>query len=533
VTWLSVHTMDRFLRDKIGEKFSAVLSSTSDKLDTWYQQRGFQLGVIANGPLLVSNLQRMDAGSGRAEKIRAAREIAPYLEHVLGRIPQLDGLFLTDRGGSTLVWVGERIELPMGMRAQIEQVDREGVSPMMFSQGRRIQIISRRIGDTDDESQLTLHAILHAGELDRILDQQSRAIAGHVSLAGPDGLYLASSTADIRETGYPHPPPAAGAPNEVREYSTSDDLRVVSSATSFGRFGWTVVVEEPYDQAFAPVLSAIRRVVGLNLAIVSLFSIVAYRVAVSMVKPIDALSRAARRISKNEKNVEIPHSNSRDEVGLLTRAFSEMTSRIDSHKRQLEDAHEEVESANDELRAKNQELQDMNEVLGQLSVTDGLTQLHNHRYFQDFLAKETKRAGRTHDPLALILVDIDHFKRWNDRLGHAAGDEILRRIAQVMTTLIRSTDLLARYGGEEFALVAPGTPLEGAVQLAEKMRATIAETRFFLDPPSEPESVTVSIGVALYEGDRKNFFKRADQALYRAKAEGRDCVVVAESGPEG
>jgi diguanylate cyclase (GGDEF)-like protein len=94
-----------------------------------------------------------------------------------------------------------------------------------------------------------------------------------------------------------------------------------------------------------------------------------------------------------------------------------------------------------------------------------------------------------------------------------------------MSELLRTTDILARYGGEEFALIAPGTSLEGAVQLAEKMRGTIGRTRFFLDPPSERQSVTVSMGVALYCGDRKRLFSEADQALYRAKGAGRDCVM--------
>jgi two-component system cell cycle response regulator len=177
-------------------------------------------------------------------------------------------------------------------------------------------------------------------------------------------------------------------------------------------------------------------------------------------------------------------------------------------------------------------LQRVNEVLEQLSITDGLTRLHNHRFFQDYLTKEVKRADRTAEPLALILIDIDHFKRWNDRLGHSGGDEILRRVANVMNGVIRETDLLARYGGEEFALLATNTEVEGAVQLAEKIRAAIAATSFTLDPPSERDQVTVSIGVAAYYGDRRTLFDEADRALYRAKNAGRDCVMAAEPEDE-
>ena len=101
-----------------------------------------------------------------------------------------------------------------------------------------------------------------------------------------------------------------------------------------------------------------------------------------------------------------------------------------------------------------------------------------------------------------------------------------------MSGFIRESDLLARYGGEEFALVAPNTDLEGAVQLAEQMRAEISTTRFLLDPPSEHQPVTVSIGIAIYAGDRKALFSQADRALYRAKAAGKNCVVIDEEDEE-
>lgn len=167
-------------------------------------------------------------------------------------------------------------------------------------------------------------------------------------------------------------------------------------------------------------------------------------------------------------------------------------------------------------------------MLEQLSITNGLTKLHNHRHFQEVLLRECKRADRNKRPLSLILIDIDRFKLWNDRLGHAGGDEILRHMSEVLTRQIRETDLLARYGGEEFALIAANTDLEGARLLAEKIRVTVCETSFLLDPPSEREPVTVSVGVASYAGDRVRFFGDADRALYHAKESGRDCVMTAE-----
>jgi diguanylate cyclase (GGDEF)-like protein len=126
------------------------------------------------------------------------------------------------------------------------------------------------------------------------------------------------------------------------------------------------------------------------------------------------------------------------------------------------------------------------------------------------------------------MLDIDDFKRLNDRFGHAAGDELLSRIARILNESVRESDLLARYGGEEFVILASGTDLDGARALAEKVRTTIAESSFKLDDSHRPLRVTISIGVASFSGNRKRFFLEADQALYRAKDAGKNCVVVAD-----
>jgi diguanylate cyclase (GGDEF)-like protein len=185
-----------------------------------------------------------------------------------------------------------------------------------------------------------------------------------------------------------------------------------------------------------------------------------------------------------------------------------------------------------ELERRNHELQRANEVLEQLSITDGLTKLHNHRHFQDQYARETRRADRTGAPLAVVLIDIDDFKSLNDLLGHAAGDAVLQAAAGVMSEVVRETDYLARYGGEEFALLAPQTDLEGALALAEKIRLAVAESAFPVVGPDGPVRITVSLGVAPYEGDPAAAFLAADRALYEAKHSGKDCVAWTRVGAE-
>ena len=128
----------------------------------------------------------------------------------------------------------------------------------------------------------------------------------------------------------------------------------------------------------------------------------------------------------------------------------------------------------------------------------------------------------------MLVCDIDDFKRLNDRQGHKAGDELLVGLARILNESIRENDFLARYGGEEFVVLTPVTDAEGAVALAEKVRRAVEESSFILGDSKQLTRVTLSIGVAAYKGNRRAFFEAADQALYRAKAAGKNCVVAAE-----
>lgn len=170
-----------------------------------------------------------------------------------------------------------------------------------------------------------------------------------------------------------------------------------------------------------------------------------------------------------------------------------------------------------------------------LAITDGLTGLKNHRYFQEALALELKRAERHHAPLALIMADIDFFKRVNDTYGHRTGDGVLRRIADILARSIREVDHACRYGGEEFALVLVHTPFQGAERTAERIRKAVAGSIFTTVEEGEGKGreirVTVSAGIAAFpeHGSTPSLLiERADQALYKAKRSGRNRVVVWE-----
>jgi diguanylate cyclase (GGDEF)-like protein len=169
----------------------------------------------------------------------------------------------------------------------------------------------------------------------------------------------------------------------------------------------------------------------------------------------------------------------------------------------------------------------------QLAITDELTSLANHRHFYQQLAREVRRAQRYKRPLTLMMLDLDNFKGYNDRHGHLAGDYALRETAEVLRRNARDVDILARYGGEEFAIILPETDLNQAAFQAERIRAAVA-THAYRGRDSSPQGdLTVSIGVAaLTPGMRKieQLVHDADQALYRAKGQGRNRLELAPVG---
>ena len=165
-------------------------------------------------------------------------------------------------------------------------------------------------------------------------------------------------------------------------------------------------------------------------------------------------------------------------------------------------------------------------------VTDHLTRLYNRRYFMNRAREEVQRSLRHQAPLSVLMVDIDHFKVFNDSYGHATGDRVLQTVARAMKDALRTTDICARHGGEEFSVLLPNTPGENAFYVADRVRRTVSGTRYTgLGLPADV-NITISLGVATCPRDATTLdelMELADRALYKAKAEGRDKVVLYET----
>ena len=162
-----------------------------------------------------------------------------------------------------------------------------------------------------------------------------------------------------------------------------------------------------------------------------------------------------------------------------------------------------------------------------MTILDGLTSVHNKRYFLEFAERELARAVRHKQPLTLVMFDIDHFKQINDTKGHLCGDAVLRSLADRLRPRIRREDLLARYGGEEFAVLLTVTDLQGGLRFAEDLRRRIGDQPFEWE--GESFQVTASLGASCVQGDEQptvtELIRRADEKLYLAKNAGRNRVM--------
>lgn len=514
----------RFLNQKISQDLKNVASQVSRELDLSIKEKIYDVRVFSSSYIVTENLVKiLQEKRSRVEHRAALNVIKDYLQSVRNKFIDYKELLIVDKQGNLLAtsntsrsentspeiahtWIKEA-------RAGRPIIGEAYFDPVL---GTRVMVIGEPIWSASNELLGVLGAKLSVNAIDDVLAGHAQSDTDAVFLINSKGRLLtgAGVPADQQiDKGLDPRILMRLSANRTQPtvYEGSHGLMVIGTMIEVPTLGWAVVVEVDRDKAFAQV----QRLQHLTLLVaggmLGLLGACAYLLALKIVRPLRRLSRGADRVAAGDLQVDLPVHN-RSEVGYLTQVFNHMVAKLRQNR--------------EELATVNAELQKKNEALHLLSITDPLTGLFNRKNLMETLAAEVIRSLRHKHTFALLIIDIDHFKRINDTFGHQKGDDVLRSLADVFRKSIRECDYVARYGGEEFIVLLPETSRQGAIEAAERIRINAGKESAALADGSI--RVTVSIGISLFPDngeDVRTVIQQADKALYAAKDSGRNRTV--------
>jgi len=507
----------RALEKRIIADLHSESSQTAGAVSVFLKERIYDLRVFASSEEVSSNLSRFATGQG---SIPSAR-LREYLRSLHGRFTDFDEMLVLDTEGRVLATSSEQsrpVRLPEEWQATLRR-ENQLVGDAYWDEraGKGKLLVAVPVQRADGRFLGAFAAELNLEPIQNELRSfvEDTGTAGTVYLATEAGGVIASS-GELSDALLATTIPASTLAqlteqeHDAVEYTSISGLEVIGTLERVSPQRWLVIAEKSTSDAFHQVTQF--RNFGL-LVMALLLAIVAgtaYRLGILIVRPLEHLAAGAAEVAMGGLEVDLPPTDTAGEVSALTAVFNHMVAR-------LREKRQELAGTNTQLQRKNEELE-------RLSTTDGLTGLVNHRALMQRLEEEATRSKRTERPFAVMMADVDHFKQYNDEFGHPAGDEVLQRIAALLKEATRTVDCAARYGGEEFAILLPETELDGAMEVAERIRARVEQTEF------PGRAITMSIGLAVFPkdaADTKGIVAAADDALYVAKRAGRNQVVQA------
>jgi len=519
--WLSYRNNRRAIDEKVIQELTSLTTHAAREVSLWLKERRYELKVLSSSYEVSENLAKLNRqGQAGQEKATALRRIQDYLGSIGKKFADYQELFAVDLQGNVLA----SSTGPPGTRSLgadwIERARREDTPSVStaWDQARHTgtMVIVEPIRSADGAFLGALGARVGFGAIEGILASYTKESSQELYLLTRKGEVLISS----RHLDRPFMATRLGAATTERlfshemapqEFSSFRDSDVLGALRAIPDLEWGIVAEKDRASAY----SAINRMRNITLTLISTIllaiGLAAYLLGLTIVRPLGRLTQGARKVAGGDLDVDLP-IHGRSEVSYTTIVFNDMVARLRRFR--------------DENVAINQELRERNDELRRLSITDSLTGLYNRTQLPESLSRELSRSQRHGHSFSLLMIDIDHFKRFNDTHGHQAGDELLRSVAGILKNSLRACDLAARYGGEEFLILLTETDPEGARTFAESLRVGVERLRFHGET-----AVTISIGVASFPAngtDVESIIRQADDALYDCKKRGRNRVAVAE-----
>ena len=507
--WFAYGQARIWVEQKIKQDLVSESLQTARATGVWLREQLFDLRFFAASDLVVNSMQR-----GATTPNNRLRD---YLVSLNARYGDYGRITVIDLGGHVLATSKTeqpRTGLPLDWVSAL-RTDGQVVGPAFWvaKSGKARVTAAVPVKNADGKLLGAVLAELDLTPMEELLRTLAADTAGAIYILSSNGM-LVSSSSGVSAQRKPSIPVETmnqlrTQQDSVSQYSNIVGRDVLGVLQQVPQADWSVLAEVSSDAAFREL----RRLRDIGLFFVAVLlvasGLVAYALGIFIVRPLDRLTKGVAEVASGDLAVDLPAGGGA-EVGYLTTVFNHMVAR-------LREGRRELDSINSTLKKKNEELE-------RLSVTDGLTGLANHRLLIQRLIQEGMRADATGGEFAVLMADVDHFKQYNDEFGHPAGDEVLKRVADLLRESVRDIDCAARYGGEEFAIVMPEMSTDEAGKIALQIGQRVASQNF------PGRTVTLSIGVAGFPQDADlphAVIAAADRALYQAKREGRNRTVQA------
>jgi diguanylate cyclase (GGDEF)-like protein len=524
--WVSYVQNRRFLSDNIRQELKVVTAQTSREVALWLQRKLNDARTYTVSDTVLKYREKVfRTDTPHIEKVDAQRRIRDYFRSLLEKFDEYEELILLDLSGKTLATSAKKA-IPLKMPEKWLETARSddpivGQPYLDKSSEIPVMVIATPILASRNRILGVLAIKLNFKAIGLMLRSYAQGEAVDLQLITKEGILLVSSLPipikTLRKIMIDKTLERLFSEKGIPlKYTGYQGKAVVGTLNQVKDLDWGVVAEKDSQKAYAEIIRLRNLTLGLFAGVLLLIGLCAYLLGLSIVRPLARLTKGADKVSAGDLEVDLPVL-SRSEVGYLTQVFNLMVAR-------LRKGREQLAAANEALTEKNKELEI-------LSITDSLTGLYNRKHLMESLSGEIGRSSRYERPFALLIIDIDHFKKFNDTYGHLAGDEVLRKMGNVFQKSIRSCDYAARYGGEEFIIVMPEIGPDEGVKAAERIRGSVAKEK--IDANGQAVTVSISVGVASFPehgDDAQGIISRADAALYQAKRRGRDRVVLASSG---
>jgi diguanylate cyclase (GGDEF)-like protein len=518
--WLSYIKNRQFLNEKISQELLNVTSQASREFDVWFKERFYEVKVFSSSYVVPENLTKISlVKSSTKENRNSLTRVRDYLKSLKAKFSVYEELLVLDGRGQVVATTSNKktdVRLPQEWLKTAKDGTPFFGEPMWdTTTGKGIMVIAQPILTGRERLLGVLAAKLNFQSVVGVLENYSLE-DGELYLVTREGAVFTTSTpiaSDFMETslGKSYIQKLFSRESASHDYVNYRGRDVMGTLKKIPPLSWGLVVEKDKEKAYAKIIRLRNLTIGLVAVLLCVIGLAAYLLGLTIVSPLNRLIGGADKVARGDLEVDLPvHGGG--ELAFMTRVFNNMVHR-------LRQGREELAKVNTTLRKRNKKLQE-------LSVTDSLTGLHNHKHLMDKLASEVTRSERHDHPFSVVMIDIDYFKKYNDTYGHQAGDDVLRKMANIFKESIRSSDYVARYGGEEFTVVFPETGMEEAMNGAKRIRKRLARETFGNEKTKIP--ITISMGIATYPDhgeDPETLVSRADAALYQAKKTGRNRVV--------